>query len=185
MLLIVAATDNEMQGTTDLEGVETLVCGIGPVDAAIRVAARLAVLPRPAAILHIGIAGTRHAAGIIAGEIVIGSAAVYCDTTSRLVEHRLMPDGDLLHELERAFPHVRLLEIGTSANVGGSSHLDVEAMEGFAVLRAAELAQIPAIEVRAISNEIEEPDRARWNFDLALDNLAAVLPRLISALTVR
>ena len=32
-------------------------------------------------------------------------------------------------------------------------------MEGFGVLRAAQLAGVPAIEVRAISNEIEEVDR--------------------------
>ena len=41
-------------------------------------------------------------------------------------------------------------------------------MEGFAVLRAAALAGVPAVEVRASSNAIDEPDRARWRFDEAL-----------------
>jgi nucleoside phosphorylase len=55
-------------------------------------------------------------------------------------------------------------------------------MEGFAVLRAAELARIPALEVRAVSNEIDEPDRARWRLDDALGALEQALPRLLAEL---
>ena len=71
--------------------------------------------------------------------------------------------------------------IGTSARVGGTSGVDVEAMEGFAVLRAAELAGVPAVEARVISNEIDEPDRKRWRLDDALAALAGHLPRLVRA----
>jgi nucleoside phosphorylase len=53
-------------------------------------------------------------------------------------------------------------------------------MEGFAVLRAAQLAGVPAIEVRAISNEIEEEDRARWQFDAAFAAITAATPRLVA-----
>ena len=70
--------------------------------------------------------------------------------------------------------------IGTSARVGGTSGVDVEAMEGFAVLRAAELAGVPAVEARVISNEIDEPDRTRWRLDDALATLAELLPRLVA-----
>jgi nucleoside phosphorylase len=55
-------------------------------------------------------------------------------------------------------------------------------MEGFAVLRAAELAGIPALEVRVVSNDIDEPDRARWRFDDALAALDEALPRLLAEL---
>jgi nucleoside phosphorylase len=75
-----------------------------------------------------------------------------------------------------------VLPIGTSARVGGTSGCTVEAMEGFAVLRAAQLAGIPALEVRAVSNEIDEPDRARWRFDDALGALAQALPLLLAEL---
>ena len=70
--------------------------------------------------------------------------------------------------------------IGTSARVGGSHGVDVEAMEGFAVLRACELAGVPAVEVRVVSNEIDEPDRARWRFDEAFALLAEKTPRLVA-----
>jgi futalosine hydrolase len=54
-------------------------------------------------------------------------------------------------------------------------------MEGYAVLRAAALAGVPAVEVRVLANAIGEPDRARWRLDEAQDALAAALPALIAA----
>ena len=44
------------------------------------------------------------------------------------------------------------------------------------MLRAASLAGVPAIELRAISNEIGEPDRARWQIAEAIAALSAVTP---------
>ena len=56
-------------------------------------------------------------------------------------------------------------------------------MEGFAVLRAAALAGVPAIEVRAVSNEIGEPDRSRWLVAEALEALGQALPGLVDSIT--
>ena len=73
-----------------------------------------------------------------------------------------------------------LLPIGTSAAVGGvRGDARVEAMEGFGVLRAAWLAGVPAVEVRAISNEIGEADRAKWRLGDAITMLATVIPALL------
>ena len=49
-------------------------------------------------------------------------------------------------------------------------------MEGFAVLRACELAGVPALELRAVVNEITEPDRALWRFDDGLALLRDSVP---------
>jgi futalosine hydrolase len=57
----------------------------------------------------------------------------------------------------------------------------VEAMEGFGVLRACALAGVPAIEVRAVSNELAEGDRARWRIGRAIEALADALPRMLEA----
>jgi futalosine hydrolase len=70
--------------------------------------------------------------------------------------------------------------IGTTARVAGGI-CPVEAMEGFAVLRAAELAGVPAVEVRAISNHVED-ERAAWRIDDALEALAEALPRLTATI---
>jgi futalosine hydrolase len=176
MILVVAATERELAGA---DGVATLVCGIGPVEAAAVTAQALAV-QAPAAVLHVGIAGAR---GIPAPGLVIGSESVYEDAAEGgLVPGRVRPDADLLARAREALPAAQVLPIGTSARVGGTSGCAVEAMEGFAVLRAAELAGIPAVEVRAVSNEIDEPDRAHWRFDDALAALDGALSLLLAAL---
>jgi futalosine hydrolase len=92
----------------------------------------------------------------------------------------VLPDGGLVGRLQAAFPEAVALPIGTSARVGGSHGVDVEAMEGFAVLRACELAGVPAVEVRVVSNEIDESDRERWRFDDAFAKLVGTLPRLVA-----
>ncbi len=71
------------------------------------------------------------------------------------------------------------MAIGTSGRIGGTGDADVEAMEGFGVLRAAQHAGVPAVEVRAISNAIEETDRALWHIDAACAAIVAATPRLV------
>ena len=46
------------------------------------------------------------------------------------------------------------------------------------MLRACELAGVPAVELRAISNSPDETDRANWRFDDAFAALADALQRL-------
>jgi futalosine hydrolase len=58
-------------------------------------------------------------------------------------------------------------------------------MEGFGVLRAAELAGVPGVEVRAVSNEVGEEDRARWDVPAALGSLERAMPLLVDALRAR
>jgi futalosine hydrolase len=176
VLLVVAATERELAGAV---GAATLACGIGPVEAAAATAHALTVA-RPDALLHVGLAGMR---GFTACEVVLGSEALYSDAAGPLVPARAQPDAALLAAARRALPGARVVPIGTSARVGGVSDCDVEAMEGFAVLRAAELAGVPAVEVRVVANEVEEPDRALWRFEEALELLAGALPKLIAELT--
>jgi nucleoside phosphorylase len=175
MPLLVAATRPELCG---LEG---LVCGVGPVEAAAAVAAALQ-RSRPDAVLHVGIAGAR---GISLGSVVIGADAVYCDIAAGFpVVDRVAADPRLLRAVRGALPDVPVVRIGTSAAVGGAAHdVPVEAMEGFGVLRAAELAGVPALEVRAVSNELGESDRSRWRIDDALASLREVVPTLGAVMT--
>ena len=175
MILVVAATQRELDGAA---GAETLACGIGPVEAAAATARSLAARV-PEALLHIGIAGAR---GLPPTTVVIGSEAVYEDVEGSLVPERIEPAPKLVAAVRRALPDARLQPIGTSAHVGGTRACEVEAMEGFAVLRAAELAGVPAVELRVVSNDIGEPDRMRWRFDEALATLREIVPRVLAEL---
>jgi futalosine hydrolase len=170
-MLVVAATEREVAW---IDGADVLVCGIGPVEAAVRTARAIADL-RPDAVLHIGLAGART---LEPPALVLGSEAVYEDARGPLLLSRIEPDAELLERIRRGLPEAHVLPIGTSAYVGGTSACEVEAMEGFAVLRACALAGVPAVELRAVSNAIDEPDRAKWRFDDALAALADALDRL-------
>jgi hypothetical protein len=130
-------------------------------------------------VVHVGIAGAR---GIIPGGLVVGSESVYCDIAAEIsVVDRVEPDARLLEAVRGALPDALVLPIGTSAAVGGASDVRVEGMEGFGVLRACALAGVPAVEIRAISNEISEGDRSRWRIGRALDALAEAIPRVLEA----
>jgi futalosine hydrolase len=176
-ILLIAATQDELGGQPGF------VCGIGPVEAA-AATARAVALETPKAVVHVGVAGAK---GITPGRLVIGNESVYCDLVAGVpVMQRLRPDAMLLAATERALPLAVALPIGTTATVDGpcSAHpgIRVEAMEGFGVLRACELAGVPAVEVRAVSNEIGEGDRARWQIHRGIDTLTSTLPDLLAAL---
>jgi nucleoside phosphorylase len=172
VLLVVAATERELEL---VRGVDTFCCGIGPVEAALRTARELAER-RPEAVLHAGIAGART---LVPPALVLGSESVYEDARGPLVTARVEPDAALLERARAALPEAHVLPIGTSAQVGGASACEVEAMEGFGVLRAAAAAGVAALELRAVSNPIDEPDRGKWRFDDALAALAGAISRLV------
>jgi len=177
-ILLIAATELELCGHPGL------VCGIGPVEAAAATARRLAV-ERPRAVLHIGVAGGRR---LTPGALVLGTEAVYVDIAAGVpVVERVEPHPALLAALQAAIPEAIALPIATSAAVSSPSDttphaLRVEGMEGFGVLRACELAGVPAVEARAVSNAIGEGDRARWMIKRGLEVLDEAIPRLLAAL---
>jgi futalosine hydrolase len=178
VILVVAATDFE--GDLVPPGAaRVLVCGIGPVEAALSTAREL-VQKAADAVLQIGIAGAQTLPN---GSIAVGSEAVYCDVLdpgARIPRvSRVEPDGALLAAARRALPAAHVLPIGTSGRVGGGRGCEVEAMEGFGVLRAAALAGVPALELRSTSNPVDEHDRTRWSIEDALAALAAALPPLL------
>jgi len=180
MTLVVGATECELAGA---DGADVLVCGIGPVEAAARTARALAER-QPDLLVQVGIAGARL---LEPPALVLGSEAVYCDIAGDADAvlprvDRVEPDAHLLAIAQRALPDAHVLPIATCARVGGGTSCDVEAMEGFAVLRAAQLAGIPAVELRCVSNLVDERDRTRWRFDDALAALAGALRRLLAEL---
>jgi nucleoside phosphorylase len=175
-LLLVAATRPELCGW------EGLVCGVGPVEAAAATARALA-REGPRAVLHVGIAGAHRGSGTGVGGLAVGLRAVYEDLDeSGLITTREVAPAEKLVRAAAAALGVEPVVIGTSARVGGARTGSVEAMEGFAVLRACELADVPAVEVRAISNHVDDR-RADWRIEEALAALAQALPALVASIT--
>jgi futalosine hydrolase len=177
-MLLVAATEPELCGQPGL------VCGVGPVEAA-AVTARALALEPPGAVLHVGLAG---ATGLAPGTLVVGVEALYRDLAAAIpVVDRALPDAALLAALREALPGAPVVPIVTGAAVSGprAPHdhgLEVEGMEGFGVLRACELAGVPAVEMRAVANEIGEENRDLWRLDEALAALAEALPAALASI---
>src|SRR5688572_3267482 len=175
-MLLVAATNAE------LCGYDGLVCGVGPVEAAAATGRALALRSFDA-VLHVGLAGAR---GVAPGSLVVGTEAVYADLAAAWpVVDRVTPDARLVEALRAALPDVKTMPIHTSAAVGAcdvsAQALLVEAMEGFGVLRAAALAGVPAVEARAISNELGEAGRWRWDLGGGLASREQALPAMLEA----
>lgn len=176
-MLLVAATERELCSS---RGSEALCCGIGPVEAALATAHALA-LHRPSFVLHVGVAGARR---LPPPTLVLGSASLYVDLEAglRLPHHaRVAPDGRLLAAARRLLPQASVEPIATSARLGGGSALEVEAMEGFGVLRAAAAVGVPALELRAVSNLYTDA-RADWRIDEALEALGEAVAVLAAGL---
>src|SRR4051812_30966541 len=129
MILVVAATEAELAGATQAE---TLLCGIGPVEAAAATARALGERPR-AAVLRVGIAGAR---GCEPPTLVIGSEARYCDISGADAaqiagDERVEAPPRLLEAARAALPDALVRQIGPTAHVGRGFGCDVEGMEGF------------------------------------------------------
>lgn len=175
-VLLVAATASELGRR------QGLVCGVGPVEAAAATARALAEAP-PLCVVNVGVAGGRSLAP---ETVVVGTEAAYVDLAAAIpVVDRVLPDPGLRDAVAAALPAARILPIATSAAVGvqdgPSLGFPVEGMEGFGVLRACELAGVPAVEVRVISNEVGEDDRSKWRIAAALERLHAILPAILAA----
>ena len=169
MILVVAATARELEFVA---GAETLVCGIGPVESALATAGALAGERAPTCVLHIGIAGAQT---LEPPALVLGSEAVYADALdATLGRSRASTGSSRTRCLPRRARPSRTRTCSRSRRRAGrrGGVCEVEAMEGFGVLRAAALAGVPALELRAVSNAVGEPDRARWRIDDALALLA-------------
>ncbi|MCC6326021.1 MAG: futalosine hydrolase [Candidatus Brocadia sp.] len=56
---------------------------------------------------------------------------------------------------------------------------DIESMEGAAFFYACLMERIPCLQIRTISNYIEDRNKGRWNVPLAIDNLNTIALKII------
>ena len=201
MILVVCALLPELEYTRRREGVEIVAAGVGPVEAAIATTAALARRPYEA-VVNAGIAGLFRGCGRV-GEALLVTDETLADFGLEGAGRLILPGGATLVEhqsadavlLERcsALPlrRGRGLTVSTVTTTDATAQrlrdrysADVESMEGFSVLRAAAVAQVPALEVRGISNYVGDRQQAEWDFAAgaraAAAALDAVLERLVA-----
>lgn len=190
MILLVCAVANELEWLNSRAGVEVLVGGVGPVDAASRVA-RALERKRYDVVVNGGIAGALPGSVDVGDAVVVGEEMMELNLETG--EPIVLPSGNILVDRVPAdaalveaitalgFPLVRGITVSrVTATDATGEHVrargaEIESMEGFAVLRAAQLAGVPAIEVRGISNYVGDRAKSAWDFTAGVRGLRRVL----------
>lgn len=199
MILVVCALAAELRGLAARAGIEVFTCGVGPVESAARLARKLAG-GSYAAVVNAGIAGAFPGRARV-GDALLVREEVLADFGLEGGGEFTLPGGEQL--VERSFADAALLErcAGTGLPAGRGLTVsavtatratgerlartyapDVESMEGFSVLRAAELAGVPALEVRGISNYVGERSERAWDFRAGARATVAALETILNAL---
>ncbi|MFZ4564739.1 MAG: futalosine hydrolase [Bacteroidales bacterium] len=91
-------------------------------------------------------------------------------------------------EVIKKLPEVKALTSNTVhgdaeniARIRRISGADLESMEGAAFFFGCFSAKMPCLQIRSVSNLVEERDKSRWDLDLALKNLNKVLWEIITS----
>jgi futalosine hydrolase len=198
-VLVVCALLPELRYATLPAEVEVLACGVGPVEAAIAVASALA---RNAyrAVVNAGIAGAFRGSARIGDALLVdeeiladfgleGGGSLSLPGGATLAGRAVADAGLLRRAGGLALRRVRGLTVAqitatdaTATRLRVRYDTDVESMEGFSVLRAAALANTPALEVRGISNYVGDRASSEWDFAAGARATAGALEAVLSAL---
>lgn len=195
MILVACAVGKELAFFESLPHVEMLVTGIGPVEAAAAVSRALAQSPYEL-VISAGIGGAIEGTAQIGEGVVVqdeffelnleSGAPLALPPGARAID-RAGSDLWLVDGLvELGFRSVRAITVARVTSCDATAErlrafgVCVESMEGFAVLRSAEIAGVRAIEVRGISNLVCERSRSRWDFDAGVSGLKKVLTALLA-----
>ena len=195
-VLAVCATTFERARIALPEKVQTLLCGVGPVEAAARTAAAL-VGERYDFVLNIGIAGAFEGRATIGESCVVAADFIELDRENG--EALRLPPGDRLYPRTQSDPSLvemlaasgirqrtgvtvsRVTTASSTCERLSALGAEIESMEGFAVLRAAELAHVRALELRGISNLVGPRASETWNVAAAFAALADATHRLFAS----
>lgn len=205
-LLVVTAVEREADAFRSIPGCVVVVGGIGRTNAALAVARAWHEHGGFDAVLSAGIAGALPGSSLSIGDVVVASASVYLEegiaTPSGFADLSSMGfdlgpfDGNVVPADENLFGRMKDLgvsgRIATVATCSGTDQaaLEVvrrtgaiaEAMEGASVLHAAATFDMPALEIRVISNSTGDRDRQAWDLDLAFARLGAMAGGISSRL---
>jgi futalosine hydrolase len=197
MILLCCAVDAELGFWKDREDVDKLTLGIGPVEAASAVATALANRDYRF-VVNVGLGGALSGAAHIGDGVIVGEDTM--DLGLETGEPISLPPGERV--VDRARSDVTIVEklrargfaVLNGVTVSSVTATDetasrlagrgaqVESMEGFAVLRAAERVGVRAIEVRGISNRCGARERSGWDFAAGTAGLQRVVEMLFDVL---
>lgn len=191
---------------------ETVVTGVGPMETALQLTKYLAISERPGLVLNFGIAGAylpddpKEGAELL--DICIATSEIFADFGIAMGDDILPLNQDMCGKIEYLLNKEKAIlaeSILTQAGYGVKSGVFLtvnsvsgtkvrgdslysahqglcENMEGAAVARVCEEFQILFVEVRCISNMVENRNVASWKIHEAISKAAKVAALLSSKL---
>jgi futalosine hydrolase len=198
---VVCAVAREVAALRQRAAVDVVAVGVGPVEAALGTA-RALDSGNYGAVINAGIAGGFPDRCTV-GDVVVCAREDYADLGLEDGSAFPLPDGvELVRTVEADRSLVQPFLDGripiilgrgvTSATVTSTDEralvlarrfrADVESMEGFAVLHAAQVAGVPAIEIRGVSNIVGSRANNGWNFAAGAEAAVATTDALIDVL---
>lgn len=185
-------------GRTD---VETIITGIGLFSAAFALGKRLAAGDRPALVLQAGIAGTFDR-NVKLGDALLVEKEYFGDLGAEdngvfrdlfsigLWKHDMHPftNNYLLNPFDRVPPSLAQLprasavsvntvsgEAATIAQLEQQYAPTLESMEGAALHYACLMENVPFLQLRTVSNFVEQRDKSKWDIKSAVIRLNGLL----------
>ncbi|MAR40394.1 MAG: futalosine hydrolase [Flavobacteriales bacterium] len=190
-ILLVSATDLEIEKER-FSDFEILITGIGMLNTSINLTQRLSS-GKYDLLINIGVAGSFNS------ELNIGDVVeVVEDKISELG----FEDGESFSEfnefnLKNVFKNkskTDLLSVksitvnrvhgnqGSITEIINRLNPDIENMEGAAFFQVCNTFNVPCIQIRAISNKVEQRNKDNWNLPLAIKNLNNTVQEIIAEL---
>ena len=112
-------------------------------------------------------------------DLMSGNASPFVDgrlVNTKAAENRFLP---AVHGLTVNRVHGSVTSIAAMRSKYPDAQ--VESMEGAAFFYACQLAEVPFLEIRSISNYVEPRNREAWDLPLAIENLNVVLQSLVES----
>ncbi|HEV3196181.1 MAG TPA: futalosine hydrolase [Candidatus Cybelea sp.] len=195
MILLACAVEAELRFWEPRDDVATLVMGVGPVEASCALTAALCER-RYRLVVNAGLAGAFDGIARVGDAVIVAEDMMELGLESGAPLR--LPSGERTFDTARSvaslvarlggkdFLTVRGITVSrvtsteqTARRLAAELGAQVESMEGFAALRAAERMGVPAIELRGISNRCGERASSGWDFDAGIAGLARITRSLL------
>jgi futalosine hydrolase len=195
VILLACAVEAELRFWEPRDDVATLVMGVGPVEASCALTAALCER-RYRLVVNAGLAGAFDGIARVGDAVIVAEDMMELGLESGAPLR--LPSGERTFDTARSvaslvarlggkdFLTVRGITVSrvtsteqTARRLAAELGAQVESMEGFAALRAAERMGVPAIELRGISNRCGERASSGWDFDAGIAGLARITRSLL------
>jgi futalosine hydrolase len=205
-ILIITAVQAEADAIGIPSDVLVVVGGIGRTNAAASTTESIMADGPFQWVISAGIAGALPESNLKIGDIVVSNKCVYAEegletpdgfqniesmgfSLGNFTGNDVPVDPQMLEQLSAIGTVAQIATVATCSGSTKQAELIAartgcvcEAMEGAAVVHAAHRFNVPAIEIRAISNTTGDRDSQRWDIELALRNLSKAVSNSIHAL---